>query len=177
MNLSKSHGRILVIICILIIFIAFISLVLSKSNPFRILSIMGYRPMIITTGSMKPDLYPGDMIISMKVKPEQIKEGDIITYHVKDSIPITHRVTAVIEREGEWIFRTKGDANAAEDSRWVESEQVIGRMVCSIPKLGYVSQYIKTKRGFSLTILLPLILAMIIGFLSILNEIKQYKKG
>jgi len=162
---------------VFIISISLLSLLLSQRNPEGILSIMRYQPMVITSGSMKPDLYPGDLIISRKVKPEYIEVGDIITYRVKGSTPITHRVTAVMKREGERMFRTKGDANVAEDPQWVEPEQVIGRLVCIIPKLGYVSQYIKTKRGFFLTILLPLFLAMSIGFFIIINEIKKLKKS
>ena len=44
-------------------------------------------------------------------------------------------------------FRTKGDANDAEDGTLVHYKNVIGTPVFSIPYLGYVSDYITNPPG------------------------------
>ena len=44
-------------------------------------------------------------------------------------------------------FRTKGDANDTEDASPVSFDQMVGKAGVSIPLLGYISIYMKTKKG------------------------------
>ena len=49
-------------------------------------------------------------------------------------------------------FRTKGDANEAEDARLVHYKNVIGTPVFSIPYLGYATNYIQHPPGMYVAI-------------------------
>lgn len=64
------------------------------------------------------------------------KKGDIITFRIDDTV-VTHRVTE--NRNG--ICTTKGDANKTADPVSVKESQIIGRVVFSLPYLGYVIHF------------------------------------
>lgn len=149
-----------IIIAFLVVFIILflISLIQSKSNPTHIPSVLGFKTMSVLTGSMRPVLYPGDMIIVKETNPESIKENDIITYRKGLSTLVTHRVVEVVNRDGMLMFRTKGDANNTEDDSLVPSDNVIGSMVFKIPYGGYVSKFVRSPVGFAFFVIIPLIL-------------------
>jgi len=103
---------------------------------------LGFRPSIISSGSMTPTLQVGDVIIT-EASPNDIKIGDIIQYSGENEI-IAHRVVDIQQEGGTKYFITKGDDNNAPDPEPVYPSQVIGKTVFTIPKLGWVSIAIKT---------------------------------
>lgn len=104
---------------------------------------LGFRPSIISSGSMTPTLQVGDVIITVEASPNDIKIGDIIQYSGENEI-IAHRVVDIQQQGGTQYFITKGDDNNAPDPEPVSPSQVIGKTVFTIPKLGWVSIAIKT---------------------------------
>lgn len=104
---------------------------------------LGFRPSIISSGSMTPTLQVGDVIITVEASPNDIKIGDIIQYSGENEI-IAHRVVDIQQEGGTQYFITKGDDNNAPDPEPVSPSQVIGKLVFTIPKLGWVSIAIKT---------------------------------
>ena len=67
----------------------------------------------------------------------------------------THRVVEVVPDEDDpstLRFRTKGDANDAEDGSLVHYKNVIGTPVFTIPKLGYAANYIQHPPGLYVAI-------------------------
>ena len=85
----------------------------------------------VLTDSMEPEFSKGDKIKIYQVKPEDIKVGDVISFHYKldgeNTVIITHRVTEIITQNNELAFRTKGDHNIAPDDRLVYPNDIIGR--------------------------------------------------
>jgi len=104
---------------------------------------LGFRPSIISSGSMTPTLQVGDVIITVEASPNDIKIGDIIQYSGENEI-IAHRVVDIQQQGRTKYFITKGDDNNAPDPEPVSPSQVIGKTVFTIPKLGWVSIAIKT---------------------------------
>jgi signal peptidase len=102
----------------------------------------GATPYTILTGSMRPGLPPGTLVVVRPVNPADIRVGDVITYQVKSGDPTvaTHRVVAqgVNTSTGQFIFQTKGDANNAPDPEWVRPVQIKGRLWYAVPWLGRV---------------------------------------
>lgn len=94
-------------------------------------------PSVIATGSMEPLIKPGDVIILKKAKTLEVKPGDVIHFW-KESIFITHRVVDVIDPQAK-IYRTKGDNNDSADFEPVDHQQVKGKLLYVIPKLGWPS--------------------------------------
>lgn len=78
--------------------------------------------------------------------PTTIRPGQVITFMLDENTVATHRVVEVVPDEDDpstLRFRTKGDANDAEDGSLVHYKNVIGTPVFTIPKLGYVANYIQ----------------------------------
>jgi signal peptidase len=104
--------------------------------------LLGFTPTIIVSGSMTPTLNPGDITIIISVPPATIKVDDIIQYRTTAE-PIVHRVIDEYEAGGSIWFITQGDANNAPDNP-VNERQITGKAIFTIPKLGWISIYLKT---------------------------------
>ena len=59
-------------------------------------------------------------------------------------------------------FRTKGDANEAEDGSLVHYKNVIGTPIFSIPYLGYVADYIQHPPGMYIAISAGAVLLLLV---------------
>lgn len=129
-------------------------LVLRTSNPF----------FAVTSNSMKhngdswktyfldqgqdPSNFPlqggferGDMLVVQGASAGDIVVGDVIVFHVSGGGEFTHRVVEKMEVDNSPAFRTKGDANqySLELELSVKQNQIMGKAVFVIPKLGYIS--------------------------------------
>jgi signal peptidase len=103
----------------------------------------GSRPLTVLTGSMSPEYPAGDVIVVRPADTEDLRIGDVITFQAESGNPelTTHRIVgAVLTAEG-MQYRTRGDANGADDSVPVRPEQVRGEVWYSVPKLGYVATW------------------------------------
>lgn len=112
--------------------------------------LVGLQVFTIISGSMEPNYHLGAIIYVQDVAPETLKTGDVITYLLNNDTVTTHRIVAV-EPDAEdptvLRFRTKGDANRIEDPNPVHEENVVGKVVATIPYLGYVSDYVQHPPG------------------------------
>ena len=120
-----------------------------------------YNMYIVRSGSMKPAINAGDMVI---IAPpdgplsDGIEEGSIVTYRRGQEL-ITHRVLAV---EGS-SFLTKGDAVEDPDPMPISRYDIKGVYLFRIPGIGYFSNFVRTKTGWILIIVIPAI--VLVAFL------------
>jgi len=106
-------------------------------------------PSVIATGSMEPEIKPGDMILVKKIRTEDdvhlLKEGDIIQFKRGD-ILISHRITEIIEDKEQGLkFITKGDNNSSADWEPVTPENLKGKVIGVVPKIGWPALIIRQK--------------------------------
>lgn len=102
----------------------------------------GATPYAVLTGSMRPDLPPGTLVVVRPTAVEDIRIGDVVTYQLRSGEPevVTHRVVAVGSNGlGERTFQTQGDANDAPDEEWVRAVQVKGRVWYAVPYVGHAN--------------------------------------
>ena len=158
---SRIGGIISAVICVILALILASNLLIiikGAINPDRPPSVFGVTSMIVLSGSMSGDapdhIEVGDMIITTTVKAEDLKVGDVITYMENGTTTVTHRIIGINE---DGSFRTKGDANNAEDRESVKPENLIGKFVFRIPKLGDIAMFAQTPFGMMLFIGLPLL--------------------
>ena len=119
---------------------------------------------IVTSGSMEPTLKIGDIVYVKNANPDEIKVGDIITFHHEKYI-ITHRCVGILQKENKTYFKTKGDANEDNDTFLTPEDALIGKvpyakifshqLYAKVPRIGYLSYFVHTKLGFFLLVLLP----------------------
>ena len=96
---------------------------------------------------MEPTFYKDDLVIVQKCKIKELKKGDIITFRQNDRI-ISHRIFGITKDEEEVKFITKGDNNEVYDKNFVSMQDIYGKVLVSIPKLGKFVRYIQNTRGF-----------------------------
>jgi signal peptidase I len=77
----------------------------------------GYQVLGMKTGSMRPAINPGDLVIARRVQPTDIRNGDVISFRAPlgSHAPYTHRVVRILYRADGPEFITQGDANARPD--------------------------------------------------------------
>jgi signal peptidase len=105
-----------------------------------------FQPQLVGSGSMRPVLDVGDIVIVAKVTAANIRLGDIIQYKKMENqaiITILHRVIKIEEAGGAKSFITRGDANNAPDTEPVIPENVVGKVIYTVPKIGWLSVFIK----------------------------------
>ena len=117
--------------------------------------VVGLQVFTVLSGSMEPTYHTGSLIYVKKVDPYTITDGQPITFMLDENTVATHRVVGIVPDEEDPTvirFRTKGDANEAEDGSLVHYKNVIGTPIFSIPYLGYVVDYIQHPPGMYIAI-------------------------
>jgi signal peptidase I len=109
--------------------------------------VLGYRTMTMLTGSMAPEIDPGDVTIVTPIAISEVTEGMVITYHrpIEDHSLVTHRVISVqTAPDGTVSVQTKGDANPAADP-WTATldGDTAYQVRAVIPELGTVIQALR----------------------------------
>lgn len=130
-NLSKIIQYLVVSVFILVL----LTSISSRSD--KLYNLIRFRSYTVLSGSMQPEFYPGDMVIVTKPNPSSLKQNDIITFKTDNEI-VTHRI---IEKTPEG-FITQGDNNNVADSPVITKGNIIGKVAFSIPKAGYVAQFL-----------------------------------
>lgn len=144
----------------------------------------------VQSGSMEPNIPTGSLLFIQKVAPEDVVAGappagdvlifmiyppsnqkiyDYLFFSVYDPLPWSHRAISKAEINGTYYFLTKGDANAFPDQNpslpttWVSEDRVIGRVIYSVPYLGYPFLWFKNIYVVFAAIIILLILILIPG--------------
>lgn len=140
--------------------------------------LFGLRVYTVLSGSMEPTYHTGSIIYVKKTDPFTLKEGDVISFMVDENTVATHRIAGIVQDETDPSvirFRTKGDANAAEDGMLVHYKNVIGVPVFTIPKLGYFANYIQQPPGMYVAISAGAILLLLTFMPELINAISGKK--
>lgn len=145
-NVLKQAMILLMSMMITFMALMVISKVVMKNDVPRVAGISSF---VISSGSMRGDvdewskqydnhINPGDIVISRQTN--NLKVGDIITFFVSEHEIITHRIIAI---DSEGNLTTRGDANNVADKNSVNKVNVIGKVMFTIPKLGYASMHLR----------------------------------
>jgi signal peptidase len=103
-------------------------------------------PSVIITGSMEPLIKPGDMVIVKKIEGENAKMNDIVEFR-SDNVSVFHRIIDVENINGNREYVTKGDNNSNPDSSNVKYEDVKGKVLFVIPKMGLPTLFIRDRNN------------------------------
>ncbi len=170
-----------------ILFIAFVvylsSYILIKVFiPEKTTELLGFNSYIVVTSSMEPDIMVNDLIIIRKVKEEDLKVRDAITFSVYlpelgAKSKVTHYIGDIQNDGTTLIYKTQGATKAAGDyDDWKDAnnnsveityQDIEGRVVMVIPYVGYAVNILRNPVGL-------LLLSMNIGIIYLL--VKTIKK-
>ena len=144
---------------ILVVIVVLLALLLAGPR------LVGMQVFTVLSGSMEPTYHTGSLIYVKDVDPYTIEAGQVITFMLSEDTVATHRVIEVVPDENDTSvvrFRTKGDANNAEDGSLVHYKNVLGTPVFTVPQLGYLANYIQNPPGMYLAISAGAILLMMV---------------
>ena len=133
-----------------------IIIIQTIQKPNETPSVFGIKTFCIISGSMEPTISVNDIVIIKEVEQNEIKRGDIIAFKHKGET-ITHRVIKISKYEnGELLYTTQGDANNTEDEDKITFDEIEGKCINVIPKIGKIVLALKSKTtlGIILAILI-----------------------
>lgn len=167
-NIKKWINNIVSTILIAVILLMVFFLVSSKlsgGGP----KVFGKELLTVLSGSMEPGIKTGSIIAITPVDdPTSYQKGDVITYKSLDNpnVLITHRIVEVQEQDSTVQYITKGDNNDAIDTSPIPASNVVGKYAdFTIPFVGYILDFVKSKLGTILIIIIPGIL--LIGYAAV----------
>lgn len=143
--------------------------------------LIGFQVFTVLSGSMEPTYHVGSLIYVKKADYTELQSGDVITFMLDEDTIATHRIVEVVPDETDSSvlrFRTKGDANEAEDGSLVHYKNVVGTPVFTIPKLGYLANYIQNPPGMYVAISAGAVLLLLVFLPDLFSkdEEKETKK-
>lgn len=148
MRFRKTAGRILraiaaaVAVCIILFYVC--GAIRSRISGTPDDSVFGVSTSVVITGSMSPAINVDDFIICCR--RDEYRTGDVITFFSEHGSKITHRIVGTAD-DG---FITQGDANNIPDDEHVPAEHILGKVVCTIPKLGGIIAALRTPLGLAI---------------------------
>jgi len=153
--------------CSVIIIFLLLFFVLSANSKVKIL--------IVQSGSMEPAIKIGSIVVINPANDYKIE--DIITFGKISKIesPTTHRLVKTEIRDNQTIYTTKGDANNGTDLREVKKSDIIGKVILSLPYVGYVINFSKKPIVFVLLLLIPTAAIIYEESKKIKNEVAKNK--
>ena len=105
----------------------------------------GAETFTVLSGSMRPVLDPGDLVVVRPTDPENVGVGSVVTFQMKSGDPAvtTHRVVSQgVDETGGAVFLTRGDGNESADPVWIKGAQLRGTVWYSVPYVGFAAQAI-----------------------------------
>lgn len=127
---------------------------------------------VVLSDSMSPEIRAGDVVVVDERPTATIEVGDVITYErTGGGDLVTHRVVEVVERDGETLFRTQGDANEELDLRPIPARNVVGVVLFHVPLIGHLISFGSTDAGIVLFVVVPSILLVASELYSLYNDV------
>lgn len=127
--------------------------------------LVGINVFAVLSGSMEPTYQTGALLWVRNIDYKDLEVGDPITFLIDEDTVVTHRITEIVpdEEDPEVLrYRTKGDANDAEDGSLVHYMNILGKPIFSVPKLGYIVDFVQRPPGMYLGIAGAAFLLMLI---------------
>ena len=103
-----------------------------------------YQPIAVLSNSMKDYYSRGDIVIVEKISSKEIEniQDDDILYYRYGNKYITHRVYDIKQKDGRYIFFTKGDNNDSVDPWEVSEDDIDGIVRMRIKYLGWPTVWV-----------------------------------
>lgn len=170
------YSIVVILILIGIIILVYFIDIKSRENTSEWVSPL-FGAYVIMSGSMEPTIMTRDAIVTKRIEDVNLKVGDIITYKSEDpyfyGIMITHRVVGITEENGETKYITKGDNNATNDRLPVKADQIYGKVVMVIPKIGYIQTFLATSYGWIIAVVIPCLWIIISDIVKLIKNINN----
>ncbi len=168
-TLIKIFNVVILLIIIPILIYNITIIIKYIQNPKETPDFLGFKTYEIVSRSMEDTINKNDIIVVKKVDKNEINENDIISFDNGNEI-ITHRIVDIENINGQTLYTTKGDNNRFADDEKISFEQIEGKYVFKLSKLGYLMNFLKNRY-----FLIILFIILIFCFIHIINVKKRIK--
>ena len=135
---------------------------------------------VIVSPSMVPTIGVNDAIVIKRLDNDQYDVGDIVTFISNDAnykgLLVTHRI---VNKESvgskESIYTTKGDNNYVEDPTYVKTDNIYGKVLFKIPKVGYIKSFFEKPIHYFICLLIPALIFILYDIGRIFKMMKKKK--
>ncbi len=139
----------------------------------------GYGLFVVQSGSMEPAIPMASVVLTKPTadfaaplpSPRFLK-GDVVTFSSGSSL-VSHRVVETVEKNGQFFYETKGDANNEADQTLVAEKAVVGKVKLTVPYLGRFVNFAKQPLGYFLMILIPSLYVILSEIWIIIAELRR----
>jgi signal peptidase I len=123
-------------------------------------SLAGVRVLTVRSGSMEPSIRTGDAVVVHRIRPSEIRVGDVVTFTdpTASARLITHRVRAARLTSRHAHVTTKGDANTGVETWTMPARGELGLVRHRLPRAGYALAWSQSRSGRLLLVVLPALL-------------------
>ena len=131
---------------------------------------------IVKSGSMEPYIKTGGVVL---IKPESTYSvGEVVTFgaDTKTQVPTTHRIVAITGEGAQQMITTRGDANNAPDSAQTPMSEVHGKVIYTLPYVGYLLAFARQPEGFMLLVGVPAGLVILEEVWNIVQEVAALRR-
>jgi len=150
-------SKIISIVAWLAIFVVLLLLICTALSEKT--DIFGHRMYLIMSGSMEPTIGIKDAVVTEK--KDEYHLGDVIAYE-EDNVTVVHRIIEEQNEGSNKYFRTKGDANNAEDMEIVVNSQIKGIVKYRWPAVGRMILFVQSHLiVFILAIFILLVISIV----------------
>lgn len=117
----------------------------------------GHQLLIISSGSMAPNIPVGSLVLIGPPPGTSVAAGDVVTFRLPNGGLVTHRVVRTFSLANEPYLSTKGDANRDPDLVAIPARSVVGKALAWAPEAGYFVAFVQGPLGRLVFICLLLI--------------------
>lgn len=158
MKKSSVKENIILISSFVVMAILLVYIVVQIASPGLSVKVFGFKPYVVITESMEPEIMVRDMVVVRKFDIDEAEVGDIITFEAdinydNEKEVVTHYIFLITGDDDNKVIRTNRyfeDVNAATADPWVLTpDDVLGTYWFQIPKLGYVTDFLKSPFGIA----------------------------
>lgn len=117
-------------------------IVMRYARGVKIPTVFGYAAVSVLTGSMEPEISPGDMVVIHRQDAYSV--GDIITFYDDfTDVHVTHRIVRVEDDN----YITQGDSPNNNAQEIVPKNTVVGKVVAILPFVGRIVEFLRSPLG------------------------------
>ena len=141
-------------------------------------SLVGFTFYVMQDDDLNANVNPGSLAVVRSTDVTSISRGDIINFRtpVSPGATNTQRVMEINREEG-LKFVTSGDGAGAAQTTVVPAEDVLGKVIVSVPFYGKMVDYVQTSQGLIMLIFVPGVIIIIYQLIKIIRHISGNRKS
>lgn len=142
--------------------IIIVSIVLLISVTVSVAMMVGFRPDVVVTDSMEPNIPVNSLVMVTPVEWEDIAVGDHISYYRNENGAIINYIHRVSAKGSDYLIMVGENPNTAALRHIVSKDSIQGREVLVIPYVGGVFVWVKQNAILTFMILFTLVIGLLL---------------